>query len=216
MKLRKPETLDQALQLFRKKRVQLCIGSRGGFCFIGTVEDFDRDVNLLEAYYRYAVRTGDVPEWQPFRKRKIKRWYKRNMPGEPLPQVAIIVTGAESGEVICWYEYAKKLPEYYDRWRVAHPGKRLGKGPIPKAWTWDGIPEKPKNTVTSYDDNWRLLLDAIVVQATKDYKDLYRSRLKRKDHSHDGDIAVIEDFLSGGYTMSQVPAKLRRLVKEEL
>ena len=216
MKVGKPETLGQALKLFYKKRVQLCIGSRGSFFFIGTAEEFDRDLELLESHYR-AHNYLSEPPWKPFKSRAVKTWYKRKLPLEPMPQLAIIVEGAETGECVCWSEYARSLPEYYMEYlRIRSASNNLN-GPIPKTWTWEGVPQRPAHgPVTPYDDDWRQLLDAIVIRATEDYKALYRKRRMRRDRSTDGELALIEDFLSGGYLMSHVPAKLRKLVEDEL
>lgn len=215
MKISKPETLDQALKLFRHKRVQLCIGSRGGYMFIGTAEEFDRDVELLDTHYRAHYFLSDPP-WKPLRRRAVKKWYKRKMPMEPMPQIAIIVEGGESGEVVCWQEYARSLPGYYTEYLQIKAGQNNLNGPVPDAWKWENVPEKTKNQVTPYDENWQLLFNAIIVNATDEYRKLYKRRRMRGDHSVDGELEMIEDFLSAGYLMSKVPAKLRRRVEEEL
>ena len=214
MKIQKPETLGDAVDLFRNRRVQLCLGSRAGFFFVGTAAEFDRDVELLEARYKIK-RYIDQSTWIPFRNRTVKRWYRRNVPREPLPQIAVIVEGDEIGDCICWEEYVKRLPGYYDEYSANH--EIDDNAMIPQAWQKAPKIPKPNPSTVEHPE---LLMNAIIVRATNDYKSLYRAQLKRyktlKKPKKDREMEQIEKFLSAGEAMSRVPAKLRKIVEEEL
>ena len=250
--------LSDVLQKAAGKPIQLCIGCSTGYWFIGTESDFRRDIDLLEWHYfqkcsfeadklRAQLMAKSIPkEYEkevqetlkrienrmPLPFRQVLRTFRRNFPGEPMPQIAVIVAGADKGECVFHTEYTEKVPQYFAEYRkLVETGKTPSflvdsRDEIPEAWTRAPTPRKrpTKPPTVCGDDNWLDFANDIIVQAAKDYKSLYKISVKKGKAFNSYEAKRIEDFfrsdwcteLAGGQNQEYLVDQLKKLALEEM
>jgi len=107
-----PRRLNEVIDLLDDND-SICIGAASSFFFIGTVAEYRRDIDLIEAYYkvtskRHPSRKNKSEAELPLRERLITEIYSRDLPGEPLTKRFTIV-GYEVGKLWLRSEYSHEF-----------------------------------------------------------------------------------------------------------
>lgn len=107
-----PRRLNEVIDLLDDNE-PICVGAASSFFFIGTVAEYKRDIDLIDAFYkvtskRHPSRKNKSEAELPLRERLITEIYSRDLPGEPLTKRFTIV-GYEVGKVWLRSEYHHEL-----------------------------------------------------------------------------------------------------------
>ena len=189
----RPKTLRDVLELCRGKHGQLCIGTKSGYVFIGSVEEWDRDAPLLDCYYRELERQRftdeqwrkDHPQefsWSPFEGRTVRRIYHRSIAREPMVQYTVILEGNERGDCGTWLDYQRNIAKMHEK--CCEWFSQDSFDHVPEAWLPRFIPRLSVKSGT--DSGFSALAFAVIHRACEDYKRSYqtlRHAQKKRENS---------------------------------